>query len=1182
MRKLLVSLVAIGAALFATSCVNELEEGIQGNAGQVIFTVNAPELATRAYGDGTQATHLMYAVYDETAGGNVVVGVSNTEIGTEAEFTADATTGVHKYTTSVQIDLLDGNEYSVLFWAVNADYANAFVIDWAGKAMQMKGSIPGNSDSYDAFYSYVPTFKVEGAVTKSVTLTRPFAQLNYGSTDFNKAATLGFTPEQSVVTIAGAPDKLNCVNGEVSGNTTIVYTAATVPGGQLNGLTADYLAMNYVLVGEKKLYNTTLRVTGSGKAIENDYASVPMQRNYRTNVYGALLTNVSDFGVEVLPGFGGNENMEVVKVQAGTSQELQDAIDNAEEGKTTIIEITDDMDLSDLFGPAPVAAVTRAEKPADCGLYIPYGVEVVLNLNGKTLTHSKTQTTGYQMIKNDGDLTITDTKGNGKIVYTDLGNGGEYISNTITNRGTLTIEAGTVENASSEATADVGYCYAIDTSIWGEAPEVVVNITGGTVKSIYSPLRVKADRTTENVIANISGGNIYGRIDHQMSSSDAGVLGTLNISGGTFNVFGVKTEDVVMIFGAGLDSDASGIVMNVTGGVFNGKINVYRGAYVPLGKNFNEKFISGGQFNYDPSANVADGYEAVEADGMYEVVYSGCSTNANGEYVILDVAGLKWLAAEVNGGNTFSGKTVVLDADIDLKNEAWTPIGNVTNNFMGKFDGQNHTIKNLKIFVAEGKEGKAYMGFFGYAKNATIKNLTFENVDINVACLDIDHSQGHIGAVAGSLEGTSTIENVTVKGDVKVEATVSANGASRVAVVAGGNAYGNVTMKNVHVVANEGSYLMANNNLGALAGQLQGVCVFEDCSSNIDVIGTKFFAGGIIGISAGDSTFTNCHTTGNVTITAGRYGKAHDHYRVGGIAGGWADNVKTPCTLTNCTYSGAISGTNADGSIAKEFDYEGYVGRGYTLAGYQGSTVIIDGVKYVQKYNDAANAGIYDVYGESVNLVKNADQLVAALEEGKDVALLANVKIDPANMSNAYGTTGINIKNGQAIYGGGYTLDIKGAGGTWDSGINTTGGLIKDLTVTGSFRGIFINHNSTHSEKVVLENVTIDGTVYTISCDQGLNQGFEATNSTFNGWTSYAATLGNAKFTNCKFGEGSGYAFCRPYAPTEFVGCEFEAGFKMGAAAQVTFENCTLGGVALTAENLATLVIENTANASVK
>jgi hypothetical protein len=219
------------------------------------------------------------------------------------------------------------------------------------------------------------------------------------------------------------------------------------------------------------------------------------------------------------------------------------------------------------------------------------------------------------------------------------------------------------------------------------------------------------------------------------------------------------------------------------------------------------------------------------------------------------------------------------------------------------------------------------------------------------------------------------------------------------------------------------------------------------------------------------------------------------------------------------------------------------------------------------------------------NPVTTADMFIEKLENGESVTFLNDVKIDPAGMSNAYGTTGINVKNGQTIDGNGNILDIKGASGTWDSGISTTGGLIKNITITGSFRGVFVNHNSTHSEKVVLENVIIDGTTYTISCDQGLNQGLEAKNSTFKGWTSYAATLGNAKFTDCTFGEGNGYKYCRPYAPTTFENCKFEAGFKLDPCAAVTFENCTINGQPLTAENLSTLVSPyygTMANASVK
>ena len=96
-----------------------------------------------------------------------------------------------------------------------------------------------------------------------------------------------------------------------------------------------------------------------------------------------------------------------------------------------------------------------------------------------------------------------------------------------------------------------------------------------------------------------------------------------------------------------------------------------------------------------------------------------------------------------------------------------------------------------------------------------------------------------------------------------------------------------------------------------------------------------------------------------------------------------------------------------------------------------------------------------------------------------------------------------------------------------------------------------------------------------------MNQNLVATKSTFNGWTSYAATLGNAKFTECNFGEGNGYSFCRPYAPTDFISCDFEAGFRIDPRAAVTFKNCTVGGVALTFENLSTLVT-NTDNATIE
>ena len=871
MKKLILAMSAI-AMLFATSCVKDLATENAGETSTVTFSVATPEMATRAYSDGTTATVLQYAVYN-------AAGEELTDLTVE-----DATING---STTVNLELTTGNSYSVIFWAAapNAPYT----VDFGTKTMTVDYSAAVcNDENRDAFYKY-HTFTVSGAQTETVELKRPFAQLNIGTADYAASTSAGYTPTQSSVTVP-VYTTLNLTNGAVDGQATQTFALANIKKDETFPVAGnEYLAMNYLLVAaDKEVVDLTFTYTDGTTEKTRTVGSVPVQRNYRTNIYGNLLTSSVDVNVEIEPDY------------------TEPSFDNEH-------------------------------------LYM-----------------------------------------------------------------------------SAEGT-----CYV---------------------------------------------------------------------------------------------TSAVGLAL------------------------LSEKINSG-----DPEWTVAD---------------------------------------------------VVLDGDIDLAavstravTSNWTPAGTEDVPFTGTFDGKGYTIKNLTIIESEAKEGKAFIGFFGYAKNATIKNVTFENVNLNVACLDIDHSQGHIAAVAGSLEGTSTIENVTVKGDIFVESTVTANGASRVAVVAGGNSYGNVTMKNVHVIANDGSYLKANNNVGALAGQLQGISVFENCSSNIDVTGTKFFAGGIIGLAAGDQTFTNCHTTGDITITAGRSGKAHDHYRVGGIAGGWADGATKVCTLTNCSYAGQLSGTNADGSVAEKFDYLGYVGRGYTLNGCQGSTVIIDGVSFVQKGNTAAEAGVYTVTGadgENVVAAGSKEDLPVDADNKIDtnfdenVTLFGDITVSASetNANSGYGATGVVVTGGAVLDGQGNTLKVNDAWTTWDCVVAATGGTIKNLTVSSAMRGIFMPGADAD---VYIDNVIFHNVIYTFNSDGGnKNYGVYISNSTLNGWTSHSDVHKEVVYTNCKFGEGNGYAYCRPYGPTSFVGCAFEAGFELDAVGKVTFENCTLGGVALTAENLATLVTSGIANASVK
>lgn len=79
-------------------------------------------------------------------------------------------------------------------------------------------------------------------------------------------------------------------------------------------------------------------------------------------------------------------------------------------------------------------------------------------------------------------------------------------------------------------------------------------------------------------------------------------------------------------------------------------------------------------------------------------------------------------AADVNNGNTYEGKTVVLNADIALGGESspWTPIGNETNRFKGTFNGENHVVSGLFISDSSGKN----LGLFGYVENGAVESLT--------------------------------------------------------------------------------------------------------------------------------------------------------------------------------------------------------------------------------------------------------------------------------------------------------------------------------------------------------------------------------------------------------------------------------------------------------------------------
>ena len=147
-------------------------------------------------------------------------------------------------------------------------------------------------------------------------------------------------------------------------------------------------------------------------------------------------------------------------------------------------------------------------------------------------------------------------------------------------------------------------------------------------------------------------------------------------------------------------------------------------------------------------------------------------------------------AAAVNAGETLApwqddkGVVVLLD-DIDLAEVTeWTPIGAATsklaNNalsitsgrpFTGYFDGQGHTIRNLKM-VCKAAQATSAWGFFGaVADGAVVENLIF---DASCSLEDKATAGTDCGVVAG-LVYEATVRNVVNKASIAFDGAAPDN-----------------------------------------------------------------------------------------------------------------------------------------------------------------------------------------------------------------------------------------------------------------------------------------------------------------------------------------------------------------------------------------------------------------------
>ena len=329
----------------------------------------------------------------------------------------------------------------------------------------------------------------------------------------------------------------------------------------------------------------------------------------------------------------------------------------------------------------------------------------------------------------------------------------------------------------------------------------------------------------------------------------------------------------------------------------------------------------------------------------------------------------------------------------------------------------------------------------------------------------------------------------------------------------------------------------------------------------------------------------------------------------GTISGDWYDVYNWSGTVI--ATGGTFLGHGADGSI---FNYSGAAIRiggttqfpGTGIVNWSPSTVSLTGGSYALKpdadyvasgYVVNYGATMYEVVPETeaeplsvpaawvdADVVEIGSSMQMSLwvdcmennllnPAGKTLKLTADITL-PANITYyANNKTGIKL-DGYTIDGDGHTLTVTGASADYCSAIWGVEGTVKNLTIAGAQRGVFI---TSATGNVVLENVTFgQGTVYTVNTGEN-NQNCEliVRNSTLNGWTSFGE-ISKATFTDCVFTEGNGQKTLRPYVDTVVENSTFGNGFLIDNTVQsgeTWLVGCkTEGDTAITQDQLVTIL----------
>ena len=330
MKKIFKTLSAsVLMALALTACQKE-EFGGNEAEGIYTFEVSADNIATKATidrdGNGTAVNRFIMEVYLAKTTGELVL----------LDRQVKAPTAASPKSTSFNLTLIKDQEYKVLFWADKGDDSMGDFYYKTTDNLQnvsfLNAARTGNNDALDAFskMEVITREESKAGFTKSVQLTRPFGQVNFITTDIPAINALtggsAFLPTDvkvSYTTYTG----FNVLTQTGTGSEDIEYTAPVYSAEDTQNDPAKYtLSMDYMLTATSDRETRNLvKLTALANGYELttvEVANYPVQRNYRTNIIGKILTGDATFNITIDPIYGGEHNNYIASSNEGITNAI--------------------------------------------------------------------------------------------------------------------------------------------------------------------------------------------------------------------------------------------------------------------------------------------------------------------------------------------------------------------------------------------------------------------------------------------------------------------------------------------------------------------------------------------------------------------------------------------------------------------------------------------------------------------------------------------------------------------------------------------------------------------------------------------------------------------------------------------------------------------------------------------